>query len=154
MARDKNKDGKKEIEVIAVDYQAQVAMLEGELKKVRLSLIEKERRHVEVNALIEIALCFIVKKFTTIRDFKKLGGWRNIWMWASIIPFLIDFIVQLICIVRKDQEHACHDNDARVERLNKWCSDLGTGPVKVKTPKFLSKEEAIKVEEEYRKIGV
>lgn len=121
MGRGKNKDGKETIEVIAVDYAAQVQMLEGEVKRLKLSLIEKERRHAEIDALLQVVFCFIAKKFNTIKNFKQMGGWRNIWMWAPAIPFLVDVIVELICIVRNNEKDACHENEKRAERLNKWC---------------------------------
>lgn len=116
---------KKAVEISAVSLEIQLAVLQEENIKLKKQVVEERKSGARYQALVNVILCFIAAKFGTIKNFQKLGGWKNVWMWAMAIPFLIDVISEIVCIARKDEEHACNDNEKRAERLNSWCKQIG-----------------------------
>lgn len=123
------------IDVTNKDYI--IENLTMQLQVANERLVKSEQTKAEFEALLQVIICFIASKFSSIANFQKLGGWKNIWLWASSIPFFIDVILQVICILRRDELHECH-NSAREERLNKWCEGLAVTKM---TPKGVFKVE-------------
>lgn len=116
---------KKGLETSENSLQIQLAVLAEENLKLKERIVEERKSGARYQALVNVILCFIAAKFGTIKNFQKLGGWKNVWMWATAIPFLIDVVSEIICIARKDEQHACNDNEKREERLNSWCKQIG-----------------------------
>lgn len=104
-----------------VMLETQVVKLQGDLRAANGRVVERERTHTEINALLQVVVCFIISKFKNVGQFEKVSSLRNIWMWVSILPFLVDVTVELICIMKKGDNNCDKNRDKRMDRLNTAC---------------------------------